>query len=207
MAFDNPHMNVAQLERLLAGELLAVCVEPDGRLHTSTQQAKLLLPGSFNPLHEGHRELLALSAQLLGRSPAFELSVTNVDKPTLSVEEVRRRIDQFAGLAPVWLSRAARFVEKARLFPGAVFVVGADTALRIVDERYYAEGANGLRAALAELRQRGCRFLVGGRITGNEFLTLDKLPIPSDYRELFEAIPETLFRRDISSTWLRQQQG
>ena len=68
-----------------------------------------LLPGSFHPLHRGHTVLAAVAAARLGVPVHFELSVTNADKPELPRDEVERRLAQFAGFAPVWLTRAATF--------------------------------------------------------------------------------------------------
>jgi hypothetical protein len=68
---------------------------------------------------------------------AFEISVTNVDKPPLAGETVRHRLAQFAWKSPVELTRAPTFVEKSRLFPGTTFVVGADTAERLFGAQYY----------------------------------------------------------------------
>ena len=48
-----------------------------------------------------------------------------------------RRVAQFAEVGPVWLTRAATFAEKAALFPGAAFVLGWDTAVRVIDPKYY----------------------------------------------------------------------
>src|SRR5437868_6697662 len=130
--------------------------------HSSLPLPKALLPGSFNPLHRGHTKLAAAAALRLGASVHFELSVTNADKPELPREEVERRLAQFAGVAPVWVMRAATFAEKAMLFPGTAFVVGWDTAVRVVDPRYYG-GEAGRDAALRALLDRGCRLVGGGR--------------------------------------------
>jgi Cytidylyltransferase-like len=163
---------------------------------------KLLLPGSFNPLHAAHLKLAEIASKRLGQPTAFELSIANVDKPPLDRAEIERRLHQFADNAPVWLTRAPTFVEKARLFPGVVFVVGADTAARILSPRYYRD-AN-LDAALSEIRAYGCRFLVAGRVDGNgTFLNLDDLLLAVAYRDLFDAIPAEVFRMDLSSTQLR----
>src|SRR5207253_2225903 len=83
--------------------------------------------------------------------------VVNADKPPLSEAEVRRRVAQLLWKAPAWLTRAPTFVEKARLFPGAVFVVGVDTAVRIVQPRFYGGSEEGMRTAMGEIRERGCR--------------------------------------------------
>jgi hypothetical protein len=129
-----------------------------------------------------------------------------VDKPPLAVEEVRRRLAQFTWHGPVWLTRAPTFAEKAALFPGVAFGVGADTAARIVSPRYYGDNAQRMDEALDLIRRQGCRFLVAGRVdlTG-KFLTLAEVPAPGAHRDLFVPIPEADFRLDLSSTDLRQR--
>lgn len=169
--------------------------------HTLPQ---VLLPGAFNPLHEGHLEMARVASNLMGQEVAFELSVANVDKPPLSLDVVLERLAQFAGRYPVYASQGATFQEKARLYPGATFVVGYDTARRILQPRYYADSPAYLLGALAEIRQLGCRFLVAGRLDEvGAFHTGDHLDVPEGFEELFQIIPESLFRRDISSTALR----
>src|SRR5439155_55171 len=75
--------------------------------------------------------------EIAGGPVAFELSVVNVDKPPLGAADVRHRFAQFRGRARVELTRAPTFLQKSRLLPGATFVVGADTAERLVAGRYY----------------------------------------------------------------------
>lgn len=138
----------------------------------------------------------------LGQPVAFELSIMNVDKPTLSEETVRERIRRFEGRASVWLTRAATFLEKAKLFPGTSFVVGADTAARIISDRYYGCCRENMLECLARLRQLDCRFLVAGRWDGQTFLRLQDLDVPAEFLDLFADID---FRHDISSSELRRE--
>jgi hypothetical protein len=104
----------------------------------------------------------------------------------------------------VWLTREPTFVGKAGHFPGATFVVGADTAARIVQPRYYPD--HKMSEALAFFRGQGCRFLVAGRSDDSgKFVRLDDLGIGPDLRDLFEAIPQDAFHVDLSSTHLRER--
>jgi hypothetical protein len=197
------------LARLIEGEPggpVALCIEPDGRVSATAARPRALLPGAFNPVHHAHRALVAEAERRLGFPVAFELSVRNVDKPSLGVEEVRRRAAAFTQNAALWVTRAATFREKAALFPGAVFVVGADTAERVLAPRYYPEGETGVAAALAFLRGQGCRFLVAARAdAAGRCVSLEHLPVPDEARDLFEAIAAEAFRVDVSSTALRGQ--
>jgi len=194
------------LENFLDGKLPAVCVEADGRLCTTASAPAALLPGAFNPVHAGHWGMAAAVERRTGLPVAVELSVTNVDKPPLRPEEVRRRLAQFAWHLPVWLTRAPTFAEKAVLFPGVVFVVGADTAARIVEPSYYRDSEENMAAALEQIRRLGCRFLVACRADASGRLTkLSELSVPQPYRELFSALPETEFLVHVSSTQLRER--
>jgi hypothetical protein len=187
----------------LAGEVPAVCLDPDGRLRSGGPPPGVLLSGSFNPLHEGHRGMALVAARLLGKPAAFELTVANADKPALEEGEIRKRMTQFAWQAPLWLTRAATFVEKARLFPGVTFVVGVDTATRIVQPRFYGGSAETMRASLDEIRRLGGSFLVACRVQDGVCVALEHLDLPVECRDLFAPIPVELFRADVSSTQLR----
>ena len=52
--------------------------------------------------------------------------------------------------------QAPLYTLKARLFPGSTFVVGYDTAIRLVMPKYYG-GENGMLLQFAELKHAGCR--------------------------------------------------
>ena len=160
-----------------------------------------LLPGSFNPIHEGHRRMLATAGARLRTAGAYELAILNPDKPPLPPGEAARRLAEFSGADAVWLTRAPTFPEKARIFPGATFAVGVDTLVRIAQPRYYG-GPEGLRKAIAILG--ACRFLVFGRRTGASFETLESVDLPAPLRALCDGLAETDFRADVSSTDLRR---
>lgn len=180
-----------------------VTAYPDGRRRPGGQIPTALVPGSFNPWHQAHQALWEAARRRFGDPVAYELSVTNVDKPPLPTGEALRRTTQFRGRARLVLTAAPTFVEKARLLPGAAFVVGADTARRVVEPVYYG-GTEPMRAALRELRSLGARFVVAGRLEDGRFLQLRDLPLPREAVGLFDAIPARELRVDVSSTELRR---
>lgn len=184
-----------------------VAVTPAGEVAHGRPPPAALLPGSFNPFHHGHDRLAKVARALLDGEVALELSIINVDKPPLGEAEVRRRLDQFEASTHVVLTRAPRFIEKARLFPGAAFVIGWDTAERLVQPRYYDGSPAAMEAAFEELARLRARFIVAGRTLDGEFRTLEPSDVPARFAHLFEAIPESLFRADVSSTELRASQS
>lgn len=189
-------MKAALLSRLVAGDvpyILVGCDEPPER--------PILLPGSFNPLHMGHEGLLRAAEKASERNCIFELSVSNVDKPPLDIDEVERRISQLNGRYCAVLTCAPTFAEKAELFPDAWFAMGYDTVVRLVSPAYHKD----VPAMLGRFRELGTRFVVAGRLHENNYQGLESVQVPAGFEDLFIPIPEELFREDISSTELRKQ--
>lgn len=198
-------MTASLLHKLLSNEEHAIEAIPDGVFRrvdsgAGTGTRRGILAGSFNPLHTGHENLRRAADRFVQLETIFELSVSNVDKPSLSEHEIGARLCQFD--TPVLLTNAPVFTRKAELFPGSTFVVGYDTAERILDPKYY-DGSTGLYRALAGIRDLDCRFLVAARLTRGRLCANSDLPTPAGFADMFEAIPESKFREDISSTAIR----
>ena len=201
-----PHPN--PIQQLLSGDIELVMVDSTGGMAAADGKSAgpiAVLPGSFNPVHEGHIRMAEVARQLTGLEVVYELAALNVDKPRLEESEIRRRLEGVRGLGRVALTRTPTFWRKSELFPGSVFVIGWDTMIRLIDPRYYGDSETTMLTALAEIWARGCRFLVAGRQVDGSFRTLDEIPVPQGFRPLFQAIPEAQFRADISSTELREK--
>jgi hypothetical protein len=193
------------LDALATGHVGHVFIDSEGRQYADARFSGGIVPGSFNPRHSGHDRLSQVASDLLGSPVAFELSIMNVDKPELELTEVRRRIDQFKGRGSAIATRARVFYEKARLLPGCIFVIGFDTLVRLVDPKYYGKSTAQMMSAFLEMRSLDCSFLVAGRVERDTFRTLDDAEVPPDLTDMFTAIPESMFREDISSTQIRSE--
>jgi phosphopantetheine adenylyltransferase len=198
---------------IIGGRVGVVTVAPDGTISGGVAEELSVLSGAFNPLHEGHEGMLKAAVGITGSAGVFELSIVNVDKPELPEDEVRERMSQFAGRYTALISRAPTFLEKSRIMPGASFVIGYDTAVRLFDDRYYPayqretdpdNTGSATLAAMSEIRRNGCEFIVAGRVTEDGFKTVQDLDIPDGYREMLRGIPVEMFREDISSTQIRR---
>ena len=191
------------LDALIGGQIQSAAFHADGTLAADPRNSGGILPGSFNPLHDGHRKLATAASKILGAPVAYELSITNVDKPPLGEHVIRDRVSQFAGLGTVIVTDAHVFSQKAKLFPDGVLIIGADTLSRLVDPNYYGGDEARMLLALSEIESAGCRFLVAGRLDGDEYRALGDVTLPPMFAGLFQEIPESKFREDVSSSGLR----
>ena len=197
------------LAALLAGDARSLCRGADGAVLVDPPAPRrsrvgALLSGAFNPMHDAHRGLAAAAADYLGTEVSYELPVLNADKSPLDAAEAHRRAAQFLGRAELWLTRAALYTEKAALFPGAVFVVGADTAERVLQPRFYG-GERQMHQAVAAVGAAGSRFLVAARPLPSGLLTLGGLQVPPPLRAVFVELPADRFCLDRSSTRIRDE--
>ncbi|MDP6792769.1 MAG: hypothetical protein QF660_01820, partial [Anaerolineales bacterium] len=193
------------LDSLLADEVETVTVLPGGDISTDPpMQGLAIISGAFNPLHEGHLQLARAAGAHLHRSVVFELPVLNADKGRIGHTEICQRVGQFRRPWHLVLTRQPLFADKAVYFRDSVFVIGYDTATRLLQARYYEGDETNKSAALTAIQAAGCRFLVAGRRWQGRFCTLSDLSIPPGFSNLFEELPEADFRLDTSSSDVRQ---
>jgi hypothetical protein len=165
---------------------------------------KGLFPGAFHPMHHGHRRMKAIAEKRLGGTVAFESSVKNVDKAPMDYIRMEEVLSQLEGEERLWLTNAARFHEKAQLFPGKTFIVGMDTLLRIADPRYYGGDRETADAVFKQFEECGVRFLVFARHLQGEIRSFPEEGLPDRLASLCEGVPTSDFCEDISSTEIRE---
>ncbi len=208
--------------RLRAGEKVAIeqaaAPEPWQALLAGTRSAvlavgsdatpagdQLIFPGSFDPLHDGHRLMARIAEEIAERPLAYELSIANVDKPALDYQEIAARAAQFRGQT-LWFTRAATFVEKLAIFPQSTFVMGADTFVRLAEPKYYGGSQEAADRAVRTIAEHARGLIVFGRAREGVFEEPATLPAPEPLRRIAYFVSQREFRIDISSTALRREQ-
>lgn len=180
----------------------------------------VMLPGSFNPLHEGHTNALVQSMKLVeGSVGMYELSVRNAAKPTLSYGEIISRLNNFRNQSfPILLTiDAPLFIKKAEDYPNTTFVIGIDTLLRLFDPKF-GEPEKTL-CDFKRITANGTRFIVFPRsvssasisasltlgVSCDASLTLNMIKdkIPPELFEFFTEVTDNEFM-DVSSSQLRK---
>lgn len=173
-----------------------------GYISNNKNNPELIFPGSFNPLHEGHIKMKDLAEKKTGMHTTFEICAKNADKPPLTFYEIKKTIDQFQNEESWMLTSAGRFSEKAEMFPNSVFIIGADTLLRVFDEKFY-KNYKDMNEHIQRFNDHNINFLVFGRKVNNKFISLNEINIPEAIKDRCTGIEENIFRDDISSTEIR----
>jgi len=126
----------------------------------------VIYPGSYNPLHDAHREIYNLAHKITQLPVFYELSVTNSYKPSMDYVDLENRYKQFNTvnwLNAVILTKAPRFVDKVNLLKKhfnpkeIIIVVGADTWERVYDDAAHKNGD------IKFFEDNNVKFLVFGR--------------------------------------------
>jgi hypothetical protein len=193
-----------------------------GKYLESTKPTIVSLPGSFNPLHNAHSGVLNDSiAKVNNGKGIYDLSVFNVDKGSISIDTILERLEQFkTTIHPIMITNAPRFIDKARLFPGISYVIGIDTAIRLIDPVYTDGNLNKMMSTLFEIFSNGTKFFVNpinfdtaginpkyGLVKqSNGIVTLEDINhfIPSFFREYFIGLDIKPEYASVSSSEIRK---
>ena len=136
-------------------------IEPSGQRHATPPTEKILMPGAYNPPHNGHFGIANNVKRLAGLDVVHHLTIDSPHKPTLIAQEVLERMKLLKGHHTLITRGDPMFIQKAERFPGTPIVVGTDALTRLFDPLW------GLPIAetLEKFRQLGTTFYVSERPT------------------------------------------
>jgi hypothetical protein len=172
-------------------------ITKDGRrLQAPLEEVPVLFPGNFDPPHPGH---FANAAAVKG-NVTFQVSANPPHKAALSLQDMLKRVHQFRGRGDLLFSDDdRRYIDKARRFPGAEFILGTDAVRRMLDPQWSIEP----EALLQEFMALNTRFRVAGRHNESWETIREELKVPHWAWHMFGALPRTEYA-DLSSTKLRE---
>ena len=133
-----------------------------------------------------------LAEQEIGKKIFFEICIQNVDKPPISYHQIKT-VMQFNDSENWVLTKAGKFSEKSKLFPNSIFMRGADTLVRIMDERFYGSRKEMLKNLRSSTNNN--HFLVFGREYQGKFTTLADVQLPDDISARFKVLMRNFQKR------------
>lgn len=163
---------------------------------------RIVFPGSFNPMHQQHKNIAEFVSQKMGRTVDLEICVHNVDKPSLNFTSLAERKDSILSNVGEWtgdifFTSLPTFLRKSNYFKNSTFIVGWDTFVRIIDPKYAD-----LKDVYEAFEQNNSRFLVFHRIINGVDSRKFNVEIPSQMllRTEFMDFPSV----DMSSSQIRK---
>ncbi len=170
-------------------------------------QNTLFMPGTFDPIHDGHRDVITKVEKLTGKRVTLMVTADSVHKEGLSVPKMLEKVammrnERFGHYEPrslLFTQKDPLFIDKALKYPNAGFVVGVDAIERMLDPKW----GQPIVPMLHKFRNLGTKFYISGRKIDNNIKTLKDINIPETFEELFIEIPNT--SSSFSSTEIRKE--
>lgn len=166
-----------------------------------------LMPGAYNPPHEGHFGTAQHVMDEYGRTVVFEVTAEPPHKEALSAQSLLQRAKLLQGHDRLFTRKEPFYLDKARAYPGIPLVLGADAMVRMLDPKWGLD----LTEMFKEFRKLDTKLLVAGRMVGDKFTTVDdiskdlRLASPHVWGYAQSVMLPISGRFDVSSTELRNK--
>jgi nicotinic acid mononucleotide adenylyltransferase len=161
-----------------------------------------LMPGAFNPPHEGHFGTAEAMLKDHGRVTVYEITAEPPHKDALSTQQLLQRAKLLHGRDRIFTQKEPFYLDKARTFGGMPLVLGADAMVRMLDPKW----GHNVKDMLDEFSCLHTKLYISGREINGKFTTRDDIEksLPEGQRNLFHYLSASVSGKwDISSTEIR----
>lgn len=173
-----------------------------------TNKHLALMPGAYNPPHEGHLAAAQAVMDEYGRTTVFEVTAEPPHKEALSVQLLLQRAKLLQGHDRLFTRKEPYYLDKAKSFPGIPMVLGADAMVRMLDPKW---GINPIDLFKGFIGLE-TKLLVAGRVVDGKFVTCQDIlndlrtkGSPGVWALATNVLMPVDGRWDISSTELRNK--
>lgn len=166
-----------------------------------------IMPGAYNPPHEGHFGTAQAVMNEFGRTTVFEVTAEPPHKDALSIQDLLKRAKLLQGFDRFFTRKEPYYLDKARAFPGVPFVLGADAMVRMLDPKWGIQPVD----LFKQFIDLDTKLLVAGRTIGDKFVTCEDIlndlrkEQPGVWTLAHNVLMPLEGRWDISSTELRKE--
>lgn len=138
----------------------------DGSRHPNLDKLSkfAVMPGAFNPPHEGHFGMADSFYKDNNVRVVFEISAKTPHKEPLKVQDMLKRAKMLRGRDFIFTEGLPFYIDKANAFPGKPFVVGADAMLRMLDPKWGMD----ITDMLYEFLSLKTKFYVADRVVNGK---------------------------------------
>lgn len=112
------------------------CFLATGQRGTQPSGRFAIMPGAFNPPHDGHFGAAQASLDEYNYPALFETTAEPPHKGALTVQELLQRAKMLQGHDRIFTRKLPYYLDKARAFPGHPFILGADAMVRMLDPKW-----------------------------------------------------------------------
>lgn len=176
------------------------------RFATLPDKNMAIMPGAYNPPHEGHFGTAKHVMDEYGKSVIFEVTAEPPHKEFLTVQQLLQRSKLLQGYDRLFTRKEPLYLDKAKAFPGVPLVLGADSMIRMLDPKWGLD----LNLMFMEFKRLNTKLLVSGRVVDNKFVTCKDilLDLYKNNKHIWAQSQGVILpvngRYDISSTELRK---
>lgn len=125
-----------------------------------------LMPGAFNPPHEGHFGMADSVSNEYNKRTVFEVTANPPHKDALTVQDLLKRSKMLQGRDRFFSIDIPRYLDKARAYPGMPLVLGADAMVRMLDPKWGFD----IKSMLHEFNQLKTKLYVAERVIDNQVI-------------------------------------